>query len=67
MAVGAKTSPNAGLLSILPESTNIVTYPKAACLRPYVPSKLSRYGSGIVQWSSDNPALNGYSVKDELT
>jgi hypothetical protein len=62
MAVATGTSPDAGLLSILSEDTNTITYPKSVsgCFRPYIPTKSSRYGSGIVQWSRDNPSRNGY-------
>jgi hypothetical protein len=59
------TSPDSGISSILYEGTSSTTYPKYVCFRPFDFTGYTRYGSGIVTWNRDNPATNGYSIKDE--
>jgi hypothetical protein len=63
----AATSGNVGETDTLYEDgRNPANYPKFACFRPYDPTTLSRYSYGIVHWNRDNPARNGYSLKDEF-
>jgi hypothetical protein len=64
-ATSLTTSQNAGISSTLYEGTSNTTYPKYVCLRPYDPTGSTRYAYGIVTWNKDNPAKNGYSIKDE--
>jgi hypothetical protein len=61
------TSPDSGTITRIYEDSMFSVFPKAGnwCARPYDPVGLTRYSSGIVTWNRDNPARNGYSIKDE--
>lgn len=39
---------------------------QSVCYRHFDITGYSRYSTGIVTWNRDNPAREGYSVKDEL-